>query len=66
SNADGRLKPEMFVRAVVSSQVAAEGKIIDPELADKHICPMHPEVVKDDLSTCDLCGMDLVSATSLG
>lgn len=66
SNRDGRLKPEMFVRAVVSSQVAAEGKIIDPELADKYICPMHPEVVKESLASCDLCGMDLVSATSLG
>ncbi|NQU12417.1 efflux RND transporter periplasmic adaptor subunit [bacterium] len=65
-NPDGRLKPEMFVRAVVRSRVAAEGKIIDPDLADKFICPMHPEVVKDQPGDCDVCGMDLVSAQSLG
>ena len=27
---------------------------------------MHPDVVKDKAGTCDICGMDLVTAESLG
>lgn len=65
-NLDGRLKPEMFVRAVVSSQVVQGGKVMEPDLAGKWICPMHPAVVKPQAGTCDLCGMDLVTTESLG
>ena len=64
-NSDGRLKPEMFVRAVVRSQVAAAGRVMDPNLAGKWICPMHPDIVKDGPAPCDICGMDLVTAESL-
>jgi len=65
-NPDGRLKPNLFVRATVRASVAAGGRVIDPRLADKWICPMHPEVVKDQAGTCDVCGMALVTATELG
>ncbi len=65
-NLDGRLKPEMFVRAMVSSQVAQGGRVMEPDLAGKWICPMHPAVVKLQAGTCDLCGMDLVTTESLG
>lgn len=65
-NPDGRLKPEMFVRAVVHSRVASGGKVMDSELAGKWISPMHPEIVKDQPGTCDICGMALVTAESLG
>ncbi len=65
-NADGRLKPEMFVHAVVGSQIARDGKVMDPDLAGKWICPMHPSVVKSEPGTCDVCGMDLVTTESLG
>jgi Cu(I)/Ag(I) efflux system membrane fusion protein len=65
-NADGRLKPEMFVRAVVHSRVAASGKIISPDLAGKWVGPMHPEIVRDHPGPCPLCGMPLVPAQSLG
>ncbi len=44
---EGKLKPEMFVHAIVRPQVAAGGRVMDPFLAGKWICPMHPEVVKD-------------------
>jgi Cu(I)/Ag(I) efflux system membrane fusion protein len=37
-----------------------------PELAGKWICPMHPDVVKNQAGTCDICGMNLVRAESLG
>ncbi|WP_182870690.1 efflux RND transporter periplasmic adaptor subunit [Rhodopirellula sp. JC639] len=66
SNEDGRLKPEMFVRAVVRSQIASGGRVLDASLAGKWISPMHPEIVKDEPGTCDICGMPLVRAESLG
>ncbi|OHB65440.1 MAG: hypothetical protein A2Y77_09725 [Planctomycetes bacterium RBG_13_62_9] len=65
-NPDGRLKPEMFVRAIVQSRVAQGGKVMDPDLAGKWICPMHPSVVKPEPGQCDICGMDLVTTESLG
>ncbi|MCP4589997.1 MAG: DUF3347 domain-containing protein [bacterium] len=65
-NADGRLKPEMFVRAAARSKVAAGGRVVDAELAGKWMCPMHPEVVQDEPSDCDRCGMPLVRTESLG
>jgi Cu(I)/Ag(I) efflux system membrane fusion protein len=65
-NADGRLKPGMFVRAVVEAQVAQGGRVMDPRLADKWICSMHPEIVKDQGGECDLCTMALVQAETLG
>ena len=65
-NPDGKLKPGMFVRGIVRAQVAAAGKVMAPDLAGKWICPMHPEIVKDARGQCDVCGMPLVSAESLG
>lgn len=65
-NKEGRLKPEMFVRAVVESQVATGGRVMDPGLAGKWISRMHPEIVKDEPGTCDICGMPLVRAEELG
>lgn len=66
SNEDGRLKPEMFVRAVVKSKIAAGGRVLDSSLAGKWISPMHPEIVKDEPGNCDVCGMPLVRAETLG
>lgn len=65
-NQHGKLKPGMFVRAMVNSRIAAGGRVMDPELAGKWISPMHPEVVKDQPGQCDVCGMPLVRAESLG
>jgi Cu(I)/Ag(I) efflux system membrane fusion protein len=65
-NPDKRLKPGMFARGIVKSVLAADGSAIDPDLAGKWISPMHPEVVKDGPGACDVCGMDLVPAESLG
>lgn len=66
ANADGRLKPEMFVRAFVRSKVATGGMVMDEALAGKWISPMHPEIIKDGPGACDVCGMPLVTAESLG
>jgi len=66
SNDDGRLKPEMFVRAIVKSRIAAGGRVLDSSLAGKWISPMHPEIIKDEPGDCDVCGMPLVRAETLG
>ena len=46
-NPDGKLKPGMFVRAVVNSKIAEGGKVMDEQMAGKWICPMHLDIVKD-------------------
>ncbi|MCB9871286.1 MAG: efflux RND transporter periplasmic adaptor subunit [Planctomycetes bacterium] len=66
ANPDRRLKPGMFVRAVVRAQMGGNGEVLESRLAGKWISPMHPEVVKDGPGKCDVCGMDLVPAESLG
>lgn len=65
-NANGKLKPEMFVHAKVRPIIAAGGRVVDPSLAGKWISPMHPEIVKDEPGLCDICKMPLVRAESLG
>jgi Cu(I)/Ag(I) efflux system membrane fusion protein len=65
-NPDNKLKPEMFVRAVVRAKVAQGGMVMDPEMAGKWVCPMHPSIVKTEASICEKCGMDLVTTESLG
>ena len=65
-NPDGRLKPNMLVRAVVESPLAEGGRAIEPALADKWICPMHGEIMKDAAGECDICDMPLVTADALG
>jgi len=64
-NPDGRLKPEMFVRAVLRARVARGGAVMTPDLAGKWICPMHPSIVKEQSDICDICEMDLVKTESL-
>ncbi|MHC4126101.1 MAG: efflux RND transporter periplasmic adaptor subunit, partial [Planctomycetota bacterium] len=66
SNPEEKLKPEMFVRAVVRSKIASGAKVMDADMAGKWICPMHPSVVKDSAGICDICRMDLVTTESLG
>ncbi len=65
-NSNNRLKPDMFVSGVVKSRINSAGEVVDENLAGKWIGPMHPEVVKDGPGECDVCGMPLVSAASLG
>ncbi len=65
-NPDFKLKPGMFIRSVVASRLAQDGKVYAPEFAGKWISPMHPEIVKDAPGQCDVCGMALVPAEELG
>lgn len=66
ANPDNKLKPEMFVRAVVRPRLAEDGKVLAKDMAGKWVCPMHNEIVKDSAGTCDICQMPLESAESLG
>jgi Cu(I)/Ag(I) efflux system membrane fusion protein len=65
-NAPGRLMPGMFVRGLVRARLTSDGSVLAPDLAGKWISPMHPEVVKDGPGACDVCGMPLVRAETLG
>jgi len=53
-NENGHLKPGMFVRATAEARVATAGRVMDPSLAGKWICPMHPSIVKDGSGSCDI------------
>ncbi|UYV11898.1 MAG: efflux RND transporter periplasmic adaptor subunit [Phycisphaera sp.] len=65
-NDDKRLKPGMFASAIVRTRVGASGAVVGDELAGRWVSPMHPTIVKDGPGQCDVCGMDLVPAESLG
>lgn len=65
-NSKRLLKPGLFAKVRISSRMTADGQVIDPELVGKWISPMHPEIIKDGPGECDICGMDLVPAESLG
>ncbi len=66
ANEDGRLKPDMFVKAVVKASLSKSGAVRNSALRGKWLCPMHPQIVKTGPGTCDLCGMPLVKAEELG
>ncbi len=65
-NPDGKLKPDMFVRATLYAKVGSEGFAVDASLEGKWLCRMHPEIVKDSQGQCDICGMELTPAEELG
>lgn len=65
ANPDGRLKPGMFVHAIVHAELGEGGGVVPANLAGKWVSPMHPEIIKDEPGTCDVCGMALVPAEEL-
>lgn len=42
--------------AMMTSSARAEGH--------KYVCPMHPEIVRDEPGQCSICGMDLVAVST--
>jgi Cu(I)/Ag(I) efflux system membrane fusion protein len=58
-NADYRLKANMYASARIHVRLQADGTPQPTGLEGKYICPMHPEVVRDDAGRCDICEMDL-------
>ncbi|MFT7638106.1 MAG: Cu(I)/Ag(I) efflux system membrane fusion protein [Candidatus Omnitrophota bacterium] len=65
-NTDGRLKPGMFVRAIVDADIADGGRVMDEYLRGKWIGPMHPEIIRDEPGNCPICEMPLVPTESMG
>ena len=66
-NPDGKLKPEMLVRAHVAVTLDAMGKPAAAQAAAvKYTCPMHPQVVSDEKGACPICGMALVPVSADG
>ncbi|MDY6843518.1 MAG: heavy metal-binding domain-containing protein, partial [Thermodesulfobacteriota bacterium] len=54
-----RLKPGMYVNARLTSSLSDFGLPIDRTLYGKYLCPMHPDVVQQNMGTCSKCGMEL-------
>lgn len=65
-NPEGLLKPEMLVHAHLRVRPDAAGQASVPEMAGKWLCPMHPDVVRDEPGPCPVCGMNLLPAENLG
>jgi membrane fusion protein, copper/silver efflux system len=65
ANAEGRLKPGMFVRATLRAGIESDGQALAPAVQGKWICPMHPEEIHDAQGKCSQCAMPLVEAESL-
>jgi membrane fusion protein, copper/silver efflux system len=58
-NADRRLKPAMYASARIRVRLRADGTPEPTGLEGKFLCPMHPEVIRDDPGKCPICEMDL-------
>ena len=66
TNEKSLLKPDMFVSATVKAEINENGNLVLNGMEGKWISPMHPEIIKDKPSSCDICGMKLVKAEELG
>jgi Cu(I)/Ag(I) efflux system membrane fusion protein len=59
-NTDHKLKPGMYVSAVIRAEILANGKAAATGVEGQWSCPMHPLVVKAQAGPCPVCKMDLV------
>jgi Cu(I)/Ag(I) efflux system membrane fusion protein len=65
-NSHDLLRPGMQVRASVACDAAGVGQVVDPNRADRWMCPDHPQVLSDHGGTCPQCRQALVSGSALG
>lgn len=59
-NSGRRLKPGMFVSALIGAELRADGSPARPRFAGQWSCPMHPLVLQPKGGPCPVCGMALV------
>ena len=59
-NADHKLKPGMYVSAVIRAEILANGKAAATGVEGQWSCPMHPLILKAEAGPCPVCKMDLV------
>lgn len=64
-NPDRRLKPEMYVTALIDVLVGAGGRAATPAARGAFACPMHTWETADTLTICPICEMDMVPVESL-
>ncbi|MDQ7780268.1 MAG: efflux RND transporter periplasmic adaptor subunit [Planctomycetota bacterium] len=60
------LKPGMYVSAIVKATLGPDGEAAPTGIEGKFTCPMHPQVVKDDVGLCPMCNMPLEQIPSGG
>lgn len=65
-NPEGKLKPAMYATASIRARLRPDGTPEPTGLEGKYICPMHPEVVRDEPAKCPVCGMNLERVPLLG
>ncbi|MFN0008409.1 MAG: efflux RND transporter periplasmic adaptor subunit [Planctomycetota bacterium] len=58
-NQDHALKPGMFVSAVIRSALTGEGRAAPTGVEGKYSCPMHPQVLREEMGDCPICEMHL-------
>jgi Cu(I)/Ag(I) efflux system membrane fusion protein len=60
SNAEQKLKPGMYVTAVIRAELLADGKPAPTGVEGQWSCPMHPLVLQPQAGQCPVCKMTLV------
>jgi membrane fusion protein, copper/silver efflux system len=59
ANTGRKLKPGMFVSAVMRAQLLANGAAAPTGAEGQFTCPMHPQVLQKQGGACPICGMAL-------
>jgi len=60
SNADQKLKPGMYVSALIRAELLANGKPAPTGVEGQWTCPMHPQILQRQAGQCPVCNMALV------
>lgn len=58
-NAERKLKPAMYASATIRVRLRADGLPEPTGVEGKYLCPMHPEVVREQPGQCPVCEMPL-------
>ncbi len=53
-NFDGKLRPGDYATARITVPAIPTDVVYDPALAGKYICPMHPDVIRDEPGECPM------------
>jgi membrane fusion protein, copper/silver efflux system len=59
SNSDRKLKPGMYVSALISAQLLPNGSAAPTGAEGQFTCAMHPQVLQKKAGQCPICGMML-------